>query len=629
MDKTYFIIDFDSTFVQVETLEVLAEVALLKNPKRDFILEKIRKITEQGMNGKISYEKSLGERLKLFQASQKNVDDLVKILKKKITPSITRNKEFFKKYKDKIYIISGGFKEYMVPLFKTFKIEKDHILANNFIFDKKGYIVGVDKKNPLSHARGKAAIIKSLQLKGKIYVIGDGYTDYEIKKAGLADKFFVFHENVKREAVIGKADHLLPNFDEFLYQLDLPRAYSYPKSKIKVLLLENIHKNAFEIFQKEGYQVESLTGSFDEEELIRKLQDVNIVGIGSRTQISKKVIEEVPRLLSVARFGIGVNNIDLKTCAGAGVAVFNAPYSNTRSVVELALGEIIMLYRRVFEKSDKLHRGIWDKSAKNCHELRGKKLGIVGYGNIGSQISVLAEMLGMEVYFYDILERLPLGKAIVCTSLNELLRISDVISIHVDGRRENTNLIGEKEFKFMKDGVLFINTSRGSVVDLEALAKFVKSGKVLGVALDVFPKEPKSNDEKFVSIIQGLPNVILTPHIGGRSEEAQADMGKFVPEKVISFINTGNTTLSLNFPNLQLPQLRNAHRLIHIHHNVPGVLAKINNVLAANKINIEGQYLKTNEEIGYVITDVDKSYDKDVLQKLRQIPETIKFRVLY
>ena len=607
MQKLNFIIDFDSTFVEVESLETLAEIALSGKNNKNKILDRMRKITKGGMEGKIPFEKSLSSRIKLLQASKKD-----------ITPSIRRNREFFKRYKDQIYIISGGFKDYIEPVFSPYGIKSDHILANTFTFNSKDQIIGYDAKNDLSKSGGKVQKIKSLKLDGKVYVIGDGYTDYEIKKAGLADKFFVFVENIKRDIVTEQADYILPNFDEFLYIMDMPRAYSYPKNRIKVLLLENIHKNAYEAFNKEGYQVKSIPQSYEEQDLIEHLKEIHIVGIGSRTQITPNVLENTPRLLSVARFGIGTNNIDLRACAKKGVIVFNAPFSNTRSVVELVLGEIIMLYRRVYEKS-----------TKDCHEVRGKKLGILGYGNIGSQISVLAEMLGMEVYYYDILERLPLGKAKSCRSIKELLQIVDVVTLHMDGRKENAHLIGEEEFKVMKNGVIFINTARGHIVDVNALVKNIKSGKIIGAGLDVFPKEPKSNAEPFTSILQGMPNVILTPHIGGRSEEAQAHMGQFVPERVISFINTGNSTLSLNFPNLQLPELKDAHRLIHVHQNVPGVMAKINSLLANHKINIEGQYLKTNEDIGYVITDVNKTYDKDVIEKLKMMKETIKLRLLY
>lgn len=319
----------------------------------------------------------------------------------------------------------------------------------------------------------------------------------------------------------------------------------------------------------------------------------------------------------------------MSACANLGVAVFNAPYSNTRSVVELTLGNIIMLYRKVFEKSQKMHMGIWDKSAKNCHEIRGKTLGIVGYGNIGSQLSVLAEGLGMNVVFFDIADKLAHGNAKRIKSLKELLKISDVVTIHVDGRSENTNLITDKEFKQMKDGVIFLNLSRGYIIDIDALDRNLRSGKIAAAAVDVYPKEPKADGESFKSVLQGLPNVILTPHIGAGTEEGQRNIAEFVPEKLLSFINTGNTTLSNNFPNIQLPKLTNAHRFIHIHNNKPGVLAKINNIFTANDINIEGQYLKTNENLGYVITDVNKNYRQEVIQELKSIPETIKVRILY
>ncbi|MCS6796062.1 MAG: phosphoglycerate dehydrogenase, partial [Raineya sp.] len=285
--------------------------------------------------------------------------------------------------------------------------------------------------------------------------------------------------------------------------------------------------------------------------------------------------------------------------------------------------------RRIFEKSNLTHQGIWDKSAKNSREIRGKKLGIIGYGNIGSQLSVVAEALGMQVYFYDIVDKLAMGNARKCNSLEELLQIADFVSLHVDGRKENTNLIGEKEFDLMKEGVIFLNLARGHVVDIAALVKNIKNGKIAGAAIDVFPYEPKNNDEEFVSELRGLPNVILTPHIGGSTEEAQENIGEYVPQKLIDYINTGSTYASVNMPNLQLPAQKDAHRLLHIHKNTAGILAQINQVLASHQINILGQYLKTNEEIGYVITDIDKEYSKDVIKDLKRIEHTIKFRILY
>lgn len=288
-----------------------------------------------------------------------------------------------------------------------------------------------------------------------------------------------------------------------------------------------------------------------------------------------------------------------------------------------------MLYRKVFEKSMNMHKGIWDKSSAGCHEIRGKKLGIIGYGNIGSQLAVLAENLGMEVYFYDITDKLALGNNKRCRSLEELLKIADVVTVHVDGRKENKNLIDDHEFSLMKNNVIFLNIARGFIVNNDALEKYIKNEKIAGAAIDVFPIEPKGNNEPFVSQLQGLPNVILTPHIGAGTEEGQRNIAEFVPEKITTFVDTGNTTLSVNFPNLALPEQRNIHRFIHIHYNKPGILAKLNTIFAKNKINIEGQYLKTNEEIGYVITDVNKNYKQTVVEELKAIPETIRIRVLY
>jgi D-3-phosphoglycerate dehydrogenase len=417
--------------------------------------------------------------------------------------------------------------------------------------------------------------------------------------------------------------------DEFLYLNKLPMSISYPKNRIKVLLLENIHHDANEIFKTEGYQVETMTKSLNEVELSKRIKDVSILGIRSKTHVSAEVLSNANRLISIGAFCIGTNQIDLNACLRKGVSVFNAPFSNTRSVVELALAESIILMRNIIGKSNSLHKGVWDKSAKGSYEIRGKKIGIVGYGKIGAQLSVLAEDLGMEVYYYDIVDKLALGNAKKCDTLSELLKKSDIITLHIDGSKSNTNFIGAKEFGQMKKGVIFLNLSRGHVVDIEALSKNIQSEKIRGVSIDVFPEEPEGNDDKFFSNLQNLPNVILTPHIGGSTEEAQKNIGNFVPSKIIDFINSGNTFYSVNFPEIQLPEFQNAHRLIHIHENVPGILAQINNVLADHNINIIGQYLKTNELVGYVITDISKKYNPEVINDLKKIPHTIKFRILY
>lgn len=625
----YFVIDFDSTFTQVEALDELATISLAGNPHQQQIIQQIIDLTNQGMEGKGSFGENLVKRLALVNANRSHLTPLIDLLRSKVSKSVKRNKHFFRDYADQIYIVSSGFKEFILPIVTEFGIKEDHVMANTFTFDDNGNIIGCDANNPLSQDKGKIKLMEQLGLVGDVHVIGDGYTDYEIRGAGLASKFYAFTENVSRPVVIAKADSIAPNFDEILFQEKLPMTISYPKNRIKVLLLENIHTDAYKLFSEEGYTVEVIASALEEDELIEKIKDVSIIGIRSKTTITAKVLEHAPKLIAIGAFCIGTNQIDLKAAQKKGVAVFNAPFSNTRSVVELAIGEIIMLYRRTLEKSMQMHSGKWDKSAKNSFEIRGKKLGLVGYGNIGSQLSVIAESLGMVVYYYDIVERLSLGNAKKCNTLKELLNIADVVSLHVDGRASNKNMFGAAEFDQMKQGSIFLNLARGPVTDLKALAAKLKSGKILGAGLDVYEYEPKNNDEEFINDVRGLPNVILTPHIGGSTEEAQSNIGNFVPNRITDYINNGTTLHSVNFPNIQLPELQQGHRFMHLHENQPGILAKINNLFAKHNINILAQYLKTNEQVGYVITDIAKIYDKEVLDELKEIPGTIRFRTLY
>lgn len=629
MQQKYYVFDFDSTLTQVEAFEELAEIALKKNPDKNKIVQRIKEITDLGIDGKISFTQSLEQRIQLLHAHKDHLEVLVKRLKKKISPSISRNKEFFKKNASFIYVISAGFKEFIDPIVKQYNITAERVYANTFKYDKKGNIVGFDTKNLLSKHNGKIDQLKAIHLPGEVYVIGDGYSDYVMKEAGLAHKFFAYTENIARENILDKADHVTPSLDEFLYVNKLPMSISYPKNRIKALLLENVHDDAVQLFRSEGYEVQVMKKSLTEEELCEAIKNVSILGIRSKTQITKKVIDCAERLKAIGAFCIGTNQIDLSACTQRGICVFNAPYSNTRSVVELALAEIIMLMRRTFEQSTNVHKGIWEKSASYSNEIRGKKLGIVGYGNIGAQLSVMAEALGMQVYYYDIVEKLALGNAHKCDSLKDLLKKVDIVTIHVDGNKANKNLIGEKEFKMMKEGVVFLNLSRGFVVDVKALAANVKSGKVRGAAVDVFPEEPHANTNDFQTELRGLSNVILTPHVGGSTEEAQKNIADYVPSRIMDYINTGNSFASVNFPNIQLPTFPHSHRFLHIHENVPGMLAQINSVLAKYNVNIEGQYLKTNDQIGYLITDINKKYNQDVIRDLKQIKNTIRFRVLY
>ncbi len=627
--KFPLILDFDSTIVQVEALDELAAIALAGQSNRAEIVAKIKDITNRGMDGSLSIEESLTERLKILGAKRSHLPKLIKFLKSSISPSFKRNKAFLKRNADKIFIFTSGFKEYVAPVIAELGLKREHVYANAFVFSKTGEIVGFDRKSFLCRERGKVLQLEALKFKQPVYVIGDGYTDYQIKESGNVKKFFAFTENVEREIVIKCADRVVKSFDEFLFAERLPMKLSYPKSKITVLLLENIHPRAVEILEEEGYSVQTVKEAYDEQELAKKIKGISLLGIRSKTKITQQVLANADKLLGAGAFCIGTDQMDLDAMAQKGVIAFNAPYSNTRSVVELAIGEIILLMRKTFEASSALHAGKWIKSADGCFEVRGKKLGIIGYGNIGSQLSVLAESLGMEVYYYDVVEKLALGNAKRCRSLAELLKTADIVTLHVDGRASNKGIFGAKEFGLLKNGAIFLNLSRGHIVDIEALADAVKSGRVGGAAVDVFPYEPKSNKEEFLSPLRGLPNLILTPHVGGSTEEAQRNIGEFVASRMIEYVNTGSSFGSVNFPQLQLPSLTGAHRLLHVHRNVPGILAKINSLLAAHKINILGQYLKTNEQIGYVITDVDKKYDATVISKLKEIQDTIKFRILY
>ncbi|MEQ8302769.1 MAG: phosphoglycerate dehydrogenase [Cyclobacteriaceae bacterium] len=625
----YFVIDFDSTFTKVEAFDALADISLRDHPDKNSIKELIGDLTNQGMDGSLSFRESLRKRLELLSPTRAHLDLLVTSLRGKVSESFKRNKSFFEENAEHIYIISNGFHAFIDPIVTEFGVKKENIFANQFLFNERGDVIGFDEENPLSANNGKVERLKKLNLPGDVYVIGDGYTDYEIKHSGLANKFFAFTENIERDNVLSKADHITPSLDEFLYLNNINKAISYPKNRINVLLLENVHPVAVRIMKEEGFNVEVYPAGLTEDELCEKIANVSILGIRSKTQVTARVLEHANRLMAIGAFCIGTNQIDLAAASKHGIAVFNAPYSNTRSVVELAIAEIIMLMRNLPDKFAQMHEGKWDKSAHNSFEIRGKNLGIIGYGSIGSQLSVLAEGLGMKVSYYDTEEKLALGNATKCRSLKELLSIADVISLHVDGRVSNKHMISSKEFQLMKKGVILINLSRGHVVNEEALKENLLNGHVAGCGMDVFDDEPISNKDVFRSVLRGLPNVILTPHIGGSTLEAQENIAHFVPGKLADYINTGSTSQSVNFPNLVLPTLENAHRLIHIHDNVPGILAKINSALANHEINIAGQYLKTTEQIGYVITDINKDYDKDLIKEMRSIEHTIKFRVLY
>lgn len=407
-------------------------------------------------------------------------------------------------------------------------------------------------------------------------------------------------------------------------------ALSLEKDKIRFLLLEGLHENAAKVLQAAGYNnIESLSHALDQDELIEKLKDAHFVGIRSRTQLTREVLEQAPKLIGIGCFCIGTNQVDLDAARELAIPVFNAPYSNTRSVAELVLAEAIMLYRGIPEKSATVHRGGWGKSAKNSHEVRGKTIGIVGYGSIGSQLSVLAESFGMKVIYHDVITKLPLGNAHQVGSLEELLNKADIVTLHVPDEPSTRYMMKAEQFVQMKEGSYFINAARGMCVEIDDLAAALESGKILGAAIDVFPKEPKSADEEFESPLRKFDNVILTPHIGGSTQEAQANIGLEVAEKFVRYSDQGDTVTAVNFPEISIPFKEGTHRLLHIHHNVPGVLSQVNRLFADAHINILAQSLMTEGNIGYLMMDVDYHDSSAALDQLKDVPETIRVRVLY
>ncbi len=621
-----YIFDFDSTFIQVESLDIIAEIGLSNLPDKNERLKTIADLTKSAMEGRLSYQESLQERVPLLNLSVTHIEQALSIIKQKITASFERNIDFFKKNADFIYIFSGGFIEIVWPCVQSFGIKRNHVFANRLLYDFEGNIIDYDRNNPLAQDQGKVKLAHQLKLKGDIIMIGDGYTDFEVKAAGIANTFVAFTENVKRDTVIEQADVIVDELEGLFLTCQIP--YSNKATHKKALLLENIHPDVTHYFKNLGFEVENYRNALEGDALIEKMQGVNVLGIRSKTEITSHIIEQCPSLEAIGAFCIGTNQINLQTCSQKGIAAFNAPYSNTRSVVELALGEIILLVRQAAGQNNKLCKGQWDKSSQGAHEVRGKTLGIIGYGNIGSQLSILAESVGMRVLFYDLEDKLALGNAKACHTLEDLLNLSDVVSVHADGRKENKNLISAKEIAMMKDGVVFLNLARGSIVDIAALTEAVKSGKVAGVGIDVFPEEPHGSKAEFTTPLQQFENVFLTPHIGGSTEEAQQNIGEYVSKNLQAYICDGSSIGSVNFPQLNLPTMNHPQRIIHIHKNVPGILAKINSLFAQHECNIEGQFLKTNDDISYVITDINREIEPKMLEQLHAIKHTIRVRIL-
>ncbi len=631
MKDKYFVIDFDSTFIQFEALDELAAIALQDKTGHEERLEKIQQYTKLAMEGKLSFPESLQKRIELLDADQKDIDQLIKVLRRNISTSIQRNQAFFEEFSDRIYIISGGFKEYIAAIVGDYHIAPDHIFANTFTFDENGRINGFDHTNYLAQEGGKVKQLKNLKLEGDVYVIGDGYTDFQIRESGLASNFYAFTENVERASLLEKADHVTPSFDEFLFTNELPRAISYPKNRIRAVIMSNLPNRVSEGFSEEGYEIRFLPASSGPERLMAEMKEATIMAVNPDTVITSEMLDQAKRLLAIGIYGTDRGHVDLHQAREKGIVVFHAPHTSTRSVAELAIGEMITLMRQVPEINQKLHAGKRLDRRKPSREIQGKCLGLVGYGSVGKQIGSLAEALGMSICFYDPDESEGLGNATPCHDIQDLLQYADVVSVHVTDSEENRNLIDEEAFEWMKEGTIFLNLSSEKAVDHGALAMHLKSGRLAGAGIDRFPNMDKPPHDYQVarSHLRHLPNVILTPHISGFTEESGFKTGAFVTDNLINFINTGAIETSANLPDVQLPSFEDAHRLIHIHEDHPGTMAQLANIFQEHNINILGQYLKTLNGVGYMITDISREYDEKVVNAIKKIPQAIRLRILY
>lgn len=598
MEQTHYLFDFDNTFTQVEAMEELAEISLAGNPELEFVLEKIKQLTEAAMDGNMPFGKSLKARIALLSAKKYHINLLVNKLRKKVSPSFAQNKQFFKENKGNIYIVSGGFKEFIVPIVKAYHIAEDHVFANTFVYDKKGNIIGADENNFLAQEQGKVKLVKSLKLKGKVIFVGDGYTDWEVYNAGLASQFYAYTEHVSRKKVLANASLVAPSLDEILYSQKLPMRISYPKTRLKVVFWGEATFLAEPNFKKEGYKTELLPGNTKKDVLAKSLLDCQLL-VFSPTVKWAWVQPEKTKLLAAGVWGESKTLTCQKAWGAQGIVLFESKFAHTRCMAELALMHMLILSKKL---------GV---------ELVNKKLGIIGFNHAASLLALMGASLGMEVFYYDGSEKPALGNFKRIKQLPDLIKKCDILVL----MDEDYNAFGLKELRLMPAHALLLNLGADSSVDLLACAQRLQLGKLGGFGMD---SSVKIESDAFV----GLP-VSFTHQERAASKETQENMAQTLSDNLLAFINNGNTSGACNFPNLELPLLKDYHRFVHIHANKPGVLAQINSLFALHKINIGAQYLQTNNEMGYVITDVSKSYDEELIVKLKTIAETIKFRVLY
>lgn len=608
MKDTWFVFDFDSTFTQVEAMEELAAISLANDPDKDLLIEKIKQLTDLAMEGKMPFSKSLKARIALLSAKKYHLNMLVNRLRKRVSTSFSRNKAFFKAHKGRVIIISGGFKEFIEPVVKPYFIEPDCVFANTFVFDKKNNIIGANEQNPLAQELGKVKLLRQLKLSGNIVMVGDGYTDFQVYESGIAHEFYAYTENISRAIVVEQSALVAPSLDEILFQHKLPMALSYPKTRIKALLWGEETWQAEAALKREGYQITKLKGLVEPKLLQKAYMQSSLLLFSPNNANLERQLKACAQNghwpMCAGIWGEWDQTEIYRNWAKNGLAVFASSYAHTRSVAELALMHLLHLNRFKGE------------------ELLGKRLGIIGYGHSGSLLSVMAAHLGVEVYYYDLDDKPAMGNAKRVKQLPELLRKCELVVLTAGSRFTKELIIGTKEIKAMQNGALLVQLSYDSHVDLAAVKEALHQQKLGGYAADFIEEDARK-------LFAKLPNVQVSYMARLATKQTQENIATSLTERLLGFMNKGDTQGSINFPEMQLPALQHSHRFIHVHQNKPGVLAQINSILAAHKINVSGQYLKTNEQIGYVITDVSKEYPSKAIADLKAIAETIKFRVLY
>ena len=629
------IFDFDSTLLNQEAVDVLIEIGLRKfSPEeRQFRRLSLQSLYDRTEAGEVSRGQKMDQQMSIAKINREDVKAAAATLQLLIRPKIRETIEVLTSNNKQLFVFSRAFEELVRPITDALNIPQRNVFTNKLVFSADNIVTEVDKAQPLYNLNGKVFLAESLKNErrflGETIVIGNSRADLAIRTSGVADTFIYFANQDNDETVLIEADFVVNTFEQILplvcLQLPEPEWTEVEaQHPYKALLLENIHHQAAETLTAGEIQVNTYKTAASIEELKTIGADCEILGIRSKTQIRAEELNALKSLLTIGCFCIGTDQVDLKAAAAAGIPVFNAPYANTRSVAELVLGEAIMLMRGIFDKSNAAHTGKWYKNTTHSWELRGKTLGIIGYGHIGSQVSVLFEHLGMQVIFHDIVDKLPLGNAKRMPSLADLLQVADIVTLHVPDTKQTQGLIGADEIGLMKEKSMLINFSRGKVVDLNALKSALENGRLVGAAVDVYPEEPASSGEAFHCVLQGVPNVILTPHIGGTTLEAQQNIALEVSGKLRHFLETGSTLGAVNFPEADLPRTPETDRILLVHRNVPGVVAKVNTAFYQRRINIEAQILKTRDDLGYMIIDVSHNLSAHVLILLNRITETIK-----